>query len=132
VLISDVGVLLWIGAIVYASGVFGFGTFMRTYGVPYLWVNSWLVLVTFLQHTDPMLPHYRAAAFNLCVPVHITMLPVDTDKPRSQRGALSTLDRQLLGGAGPIFGWLGGFLTHGISETHVLHHVCSKIPHYHA
>ncbi|KAG8799314.1 hypothetical protein FRC17_007164, partial [Serendipita sp. 399] len=87
---------------------------MRIYGVPYLWVNSWLVLITFLQHTDPMLPHYRASAFNF------------------QRGALSTLDRSLLGGAGPFFGWLGGFLTHGISETHVLHHVCSKIPHYHA
>jgi len=28
--------------------------------------------------------------------------------------------------------WLGGFATHGISETHVLHHVCSKIPHYNA
>lgn len=114
ILLSDVGVLLWIAALVYSSMTFGFGTMMRVYGVPYLWVNSWLVLITFLQHTDPMLPHYRAAAFNF------------------QRGALSTLDRSLLGGAGPFFGWLGGFLTHGISETHVLHHVCSKIPHYHA
>ena len=67
VIISDVGVLLWIAALVYASCTFGFGTMMRTYGVPYLWVNSWLVLITFLQHTDPMLPHYRAPAFNLYV-----------------------------------------------------------------
>ena len=29
-------------------------------------------------------------------------------------------------------GWLGAFATHGISETHVAHHVASKIPHYHA
>lgn len=114
IILSDVGVLLWIGGLIYASMEFGFGTMMRVYGFPYLWVNSWLVLITFLQHTDPMLPHYRAPAFNF------------------QRGALSTLDRQLLGGAGPVFAWLGGFLTHGISETHVLHHVCSKIPHYHA
>lgn len=28
--------------------------------------------------------------------------------------------------------WLAATLTHGISETHVAHHVHSKIPHYHA
>jgi omega-6 fatty acid desaturase / acyl-lipid omega-6 desaturase (Delta-12 desaturase) len=114
VIISDVGVLLWIGALAYWSMTRGFLEMARIYGVPYLWVNHWLVLITFLQHTDPFLPHYRASAFNF------------------QRGALSTLDRSLLGGAGQLFGWLGGFLTHGISETHVLHHVSSKIPHYHA
>ena len=114
IIISDVGVLLWIGALVYWSITRGFLEMARIYGVPYLWVNHWLVVITFLQHTDPYLPHYRGSAFNF------------------QRGALSTLDRSLLGGAGPFFGWLGGVLTHGISETHVLHHVSSKIPHYHA
>lgn len=29
-------------------------------------------------------------------------------------------------------GWIGAHATHGISETHVLHHVSSKIPHYNA
>lgn len=77
-------------------------------------VNHWLVLITFLQHTDPILPHYRAAEFTF------------------PRGALATLDRNLLGGGGSFFGWLGAHATHGISETHVLHHVSSKIPHYHA
>ncbi|GAB1525616.1 hypothetical protein RhiTH_008779 [Rhizoctonia solani] len=70
-----------------------------------------------LLHTDPLLPHYRQSAFTFT------------------RGALSTMDRNLLGGEGfiaSITGWLGATLTHGISETHVLHHVCSKIPHYHA
>ena len=114
IVISDVGVLLWIGALVYWSITRGFLEMARIYGVPYLWVNHWLVLITFLQHTDPYLPHYRGSAFNF------------------QRGALSTLDRSLLAGAGPFFGWLGGVLTHGISETHVLHHVSSKIPHYNA
>jgi omega-6 fatty acid desaturase (delta-12 desaturase) len=28
--------------------------------------------------------------------------------------------------------WIGSHATNGISETHVLHHVCSKIPHYNA
>jgi hypothetical protein len=27
------------------------------YFVPYLWVNHWLVFITYLQHTDPKLPH---------------------------------------------------------------------------
>ncbi|KIM22795.1 hypothetical protein M408DRAFT_28437 [Serendipita vermifera MAFF 305830] len=94
IILSDVGVLLWIGGLVYGSMEFGFGTMMRVYGFPFLW--------------------WRGPAFNF------------------QRCALSTLDRQILGGAGPVFAWLGGYLTHGISETHLLHHVCSKIPHYHA
>ena len=77
-------------------------------------VNHWLILITFLQHTDPIIPHYRQNEFTF------------------QRGALATLDRNLLGGMGSFMGWIGACATHGISETHVLHHVNSKIPHYHA
>lgn len=77
-------------------------------------VNHWLVLITFLQHTDPLVPHYRSDVFNF------------------QRGALSTLDRSLLGGLGSVMGWIAAHATNGISETHVLHHVTSKIPHYNA
>lgn len=77
-------------------------------------MNHWLVLIVFLQHTDPLLPHYRAPEFTF------------------PRGALTTLDRSLLGDLGSIGAWVGATLTHGISETHVLHHVSSKIPHYNA
>lgn len=42
------------------------------------------------------------------------------------------MDRNLLGDLGSVMGWLGAFATHGISETHVAHHVSSKIPHYNA
>jgi hypothetical protein len=77
-------------------------------------VNHWLVLITFLQHTDPLLPHYRPPEFTFV------------------RGALSTLDRSLLGDLGPIMGWIGAHATNGISETHVCHHISSKIPHYNA
>lgn len=77
-------------------------------------VNHWLVLITFLQHTDPLLPHYRASEFTF------------------SRGALATLDRNLLGDCGRVMGWIGAHATNGISETHVLHHVSSKIPHYNA
>jgi len=77
-------------------------------------VNHWIVLITFLQHTDPLLPHYRSGEFTF------------------SRGALATHDRNLLGDLGPVMAWLAATLTHGISETHVAHHVHSKIPHYHA
>ncbi|KZP03806.1 fatty acid desaturase [Athelia psychrophila] len=114
IVISDLGILIWLGTIVASICVYGFGPVFRNYLVPYLWVNHWLVLITFLQHTDPLLPHYRASDFNFV------------------RGALCTIDRSLLGDLGPVAGWIGATLTHGISETHVLHHLCSKIPHYNA
>jgi len=114
IVISDIGVALWIGGIAAWAYTRGFSEVFRLYLVPYLWVNHWLVLITFLQHTDPILPHYRAPEFTF------------------PRGALSTLDRSLLGDLGPIGAWVGATITHGISETHVLHHVSSKIPHYNA
>ncbi|QRV77288.1 Fatty acid desaturase [Ceratobasidium sp. AG-Ba] len=117
ILLSDFGVFIWLATLFFWSMKRGFFEMFTIYFVPYLWVNHWLILITFLQHTDPVLPHYRASAFTFT------------------RGALSTLDRSLLGGEGflaSITGWLGATLTHGISETHVLHHVSSKIPHYHA
>jgi len=117
ILISDFGVFIWLGAIISWAYLRGANEMIRIYLVPYLWVNHWLVLITFLQHTDPLLPHYRSSSFTF------------------PRGALSTLDRTLLGGdgiIGKITGWIGATTTHGISETHVAHHVASKIPHYHA
>jgi omega-6 fatty acid desaturase / acyl-lipid omega-6 desaturase (Delta-12 desaturase) len=42
------------------------------------------------------------------------------------------MDRNLLGDLGSWAAALGAHATHGISETHVLHHVSSKIPHYNA
>jgi omega-6 fatty acid desaturase / acyl-lipid omega-6 desaturase (Delta-12 desaturase) len=117
ILISDLGIAIWMSALYYWGSEYGWRNMLSYYFVPYLWVNHWLVMITFLQHTDPLLPHYRAAAFTF------------------PRGALSTLDRNLMGGdgvLGAVMGWLGATLTHGISETHVCHHVASKIPHYHA
>jgi len=114
IIMSDVGIFMWLGAIAASIYVYGFSTVFVVYLVPYLWVNHWLVLITFLQHTDPILPHYRAGEFTF------------------PRGALATLDRSLLGDLGSVMAWIGAHATLGISETHILHHVCSKIPHYHA
>ncbi|PWN90170.1 hypothetical protein FA10DRAFT_266663 [Acaromyces ingoldii] len=109
VLISDVGIALTLSTL-FAWGTLssgGFAEVARYYIAPYLWCNHWLVMITYLQHTDPAIPHYTADSWTF------------------PRGALCTVDRQWLGPVGP-------YLFHGISETHVLHHVSSKIPHYNA
>ncbi|KAE8214667.1 hypothetical protein CF327_g1948 [Tilletia walkeri] len=109
VIVSDIGIALVTFALA-AWGLTspgGFGEVFRYYVVPYLWCNNWLVMITYLQHTDPVLPHYKAEAWTF------------------PRGALCTIDRVWLG---PI----GAFFLHGISETHVAHHISSKIPHYNA
>ena len=62
--------------------------------------------ITFLQHTDPTLPHYTADSWTYT------------------RGAAATIDRE--------FGFIGRHLLHGIIETHVAHHYVSTIPFYNA
>ncbi|PRP82866.1 hypothetical protein PROFUN_04729 [Planoprotostelium fungivorum] len=106
IILSDIGVAITASIIAYAVHVFGVLPVMLYYGIPYLWVNHWLVLITYLQHTDPALPHYRGGEWNF------------------QRGAAATIDRE--------FGFIGRHLMHGIIETHVLHHLVSRIPFYHA
>lgn len=79
---------------------------IKHYVVPYSGCNVWLVLVTYLHHTDPKIPHYRDGVFNF------------------QRGAALTVDRS--------YGFLVNYFHHHISDTHVAHHFFSTIPHYHA
>jgi omega-6 fatty acid desaturase / acyl-lipid omega-6 desaturase (Delta-12 desaturase) len=64
-------------------------------------------MITYLQHTDPILPHYAPQKWTF------------------PRGALATIDRT-------FFGPIGAIALHGICETHVAHHISSKMPHYNA
>ena len=122
ILLSDLGLAI-VGTILYTLGQkFGFANMFVWYWLPYLWVNHWLgtyflvfslapansciVSITYLQHTDPSLPHYTGDSWNYT------------------RGAAATIDRE--------FGLIGRQLLHGIIETHVLHHYVSTIPFYHA
>jgi len=68
--------------------------------------NAWLVLYTWLQHTDVDVPH------------------MDADQWTWQKGAFMTIDRP--------YGALCDFLHHSIGSTHVAHHLSHQIPHYHA
>jgi fatty acid desaturase len=75
------------------------------YWGPYMFVNAWLVLYTWLQHTDPSIPHYGDGEWTWV------------------RGALSTIDRDY-----GIF----CYFHHTIGSTHVAHHLFHEMPWYHA
>jgi len=107
VLISDIGVLamlyvLWLWQKTAGSWI----PVLVLYFFPYLVVNAWLVGYTWLQHTDVDIPHF------------------DSDTWTWVKGAFATVDREY----GPVI----DFLHHRIGSTHVLHHICYRIPHYHA
>ncbi|KAK3384900.1 fatty acid desaturase-domain-containing protein [Podospora didyma] len=106
VLLSDLGLGITISVLVVLGQKFGWANLGLWYFLPYLWVNHWLVAITFLQHTDPSLPHYTPSQWNFV------------------RGCAATIDRE--------FGFIGRHLLHGIIETHVLHHYVSTIPFYNA
>ncbi len=106
VVASDIGLGIVITGLVYLGQTFGWYNMLVWYFLPYLWVNHWLVAITYLQHTDPSLPHYHSDEWNFV------------------RGAAATIDRE--------FGFIGRHLLHGIIETHVLHHYVSSIPFYNA
>lgn len=73
---------------------------------PYLIVNAWLVLYTWLQHSHPDIPHYGSDDFSFL------------------KGALSTVDRP--------YPYIVDILHHHIGTTHVLHHMNYSIPHFRA
>ena len=156
--ISAMAVLLFAAA--YSHGALAV---LKWYGGPYLVVNGWLVLYTWLQHTHVDIPHYGGAyALRLTSFLHLLIyntlvLGTVPRKPSNSititpyvsltftnvyliiicmrddagdasfswlRGALSTVDRP--------YPWLVDELHHHIGTTHVLHHLFSHLPHYHA
>jgi omega-6 fatty acid desaturase (delta-12 desaturase) len=105
VALSTLGVVAVLGVLAAAAWKYGIAAVVVYYFMPYLWCNFWLVLYTWMQHTDPNVPHYGDSEW--------TWL----------RGALSTIDRPY-----GIF----DFFHHRIGSTHVCHHIFSKIPCYNA
>ncbi|KAF1934422.1 uncharacterized protein M421DRAFT_415455 [Didymella exigua CBS 183.55] len=106
VALSNVGLLLTTGALYMASKSVGLSTVLLAYGLPYLWMNHWIVAITYLHHTHPEAPHYEAEDWTFI------------------KGAASTVDRE--------FGFIGRHIFHGIIEYHVVHHMFPRIPFYHA
>jgi len=103
--ISDVGILAVTYGLFCLAATKGLVWILCVYGGPLLVVNGFLVLITFLQHTHPSLPHYDSSEWDWL------------------RGALATVDRD--------YGILNK-VFHNITDTHVAHHLFSTMPHYHA
>ncbi|KAL0563636.1 hypothetical protein V5O48_012443 [Marasmius crinis-equi] len=70
-----------------------------------MFTNHWIVMLTYLHHSDPTIPYYRRDAWTFL------------------RGALATVDR-------PLLGWIGRVFFHNVSHNHVSHHLFSDIPFY--
>jgi len=105
IIMSTLGVVGTLGLLLKLSLDFGALTVFLWYWAPYMWTNSWLVLYTWLQHTDPSVPQYGA------------------DEWTWIKGALSTIDRPY-----GIF----DFFHHKIGSTHVAHHLFHEMPFYRA
>jgi fatty acid desaturase len=104
--LSDIGVAVMLGLLGWWTYAAGFLPVLAVYGGPYLVVNFWLVLYTWLQHTDVDVPHF------------------DDEEWTWVKGAFMTVDRP--------YGAVLDFLHHRIGSTHVAHHMDARIPHYHA
>lgn len=105
IFISDAGLLAVSYGLYRLVVAKGLAWVVCVYGVPLLVVNGFLVLITYLQHTHPALPHYDSSEWDWL------------------RGALATVDRD--------YGILNK-VFHNITDTHVAHHLVSTMPHYHA
>lgn len=111
VLKSDVGVAAVACAVAAWTVRNGFSSMMALYGGPLVVVNAWLVIYTWLQHTDVDVPHFSSENHTFV------------------KGALHTIDRPY----DKLDPWgLIDFLHHKIGTTHVAHHFDSTIPHYKA
>ncbi|KAF4608171.1 hypothetical protein EYR40_000515 [Pleurotus pulmonarius] len=98
--LATMSTVLWI----YTGNV-GLATFIKIYFIPYLLANHWIVMLTYLHHSDPTIPHFRNKEWTFL------------------RGALATVDR-------PLLGWAGRFFLHNVSHDHIGHHLFSTIPFY--
>lgn len=106
VILSNIECLAVLAVTGYFIHNYGFWLVFNLYLAPLLVTNAYLVVITYLNHTDTFVPHLREDGWNWL------------------HGNLCTVDRS--------FGkWLDGVL-HRVTDTHVLHHLFPKIPHYHA
>ena len=85
IVLSDIGIILAFTTVYQWYKNFGLFNMMINWFVPWLWVNHWLVFVTFLQHTDPTMPHYTSKEWTLLVvlplPLTVTLICWSTHFP---------------------------------------------------
>ena len=99
ILLSDLGIIIMATLLHLFTLKFGFTTTFLLYFQPYIWVNHWIVAITYLHHTHPSLPKFEPEAWNFL------------------KGATATIDRPL--------GFIGRYFLHDIVDYHVVHHLFS-------
>ena len=104
--ISDIGVIFVLMGLLFMISKFGLIPLILMYFGPLLVVNCWLVIYTWLHHTDSDVPHLSDSEFTFI------------------RGAFLTIDRP--------YGKIINFLHHNIGSSHVIHHIFPTVPHYYA
>ncbi|KAG0052334.1 hypothetical protein BGZ83_002727 [Gryganskiella cystojenkinii] len=92
---GNCGVASMVFILTYFSIIFSPLAVVMFYGIPHLGFNAWIVCITYLQHTDPQVPHFRGNEWNF------------------QRGAACTVDRS--------FGRIVDHLHHYAAITHALY-----------
>ncbi|KAL9097630.1 MAG: hypothetical protein Q9165_000527 [Trypethelium subeluteriae] len=104
IILSDIGLAAMAYVLYLVNCQIGPAMTALLYIQPYMWINHWIVAITYLHHTHPDLPKYQ------------------DDDWTFLKGATATVDRE--------FGFVGKYLFHGIIEFHVIHHLFSRIPFY--
>ncbi|KAL0570122.1 hypothetical protein V5O48_011838 [Marasmius crinis-equi] len=105
IIASDVGLIVTLAALCWWTSIAGLGQLIRLYLVPWMLTNHWIIMLTYLHHSDPTIPYYRQKEWSFL------------------RGALATVDR-------PLLGWIGRVFFHNVSHNHISHHIFSDIPFY--
>lgn len=105
IIASNIGLAVMSSVLYLWTQKVGLHYFIKLYFVPYILANHWIVMLTYLHHSDPTIAHYRSKQWTFL------------------RGAVATVDR-------PLLGWAGRFFLHNVSHDHVAHHLFSSIPFY--
>ncbi|KAL0581657.1 hypothetical protein V5O48_000358 [Marasmius crinis-equi] len=105
VIASNLGISFMAYVLYLWSRQVGVAMFVKLYFIPYILLNHWIVMLTYLHHSDPTVPMYRKDQWSFV------------------RGATSTVDR-------PLLGWAGRVFFHNVSHDHISHHLFSSIPFY--
>ena len=101
IFLSDLGLIAMGTGLFYAGSKFGYDMVALAWLQPYMWVNHWIVAITYLHHTHPDLPKFETESWTFL------------------KGATATVDRE--------FGFIGKHFFHGIIEFHVIHHLFSYV-----
>ncbi|KAK7480593.1 hypothetical protein BaRGS_00028169 [Batillaria attramentaria] len=101
--VSIACVAAWASVLWQCALTFGFWKVFVHFVVPEFIFGTFIVIITFLHHTDENVPWYDNSLWNFV------------------RGQLSSVDRH--------YGWCHDII-HNIG-THQIHHLFTKVPHYH-